>query len=159
MWGSWCGADRPGIGVLGWLLVMLGVLVRPLCSLQGPTPGLLLLWGGGLGSGEEEAAWTTLAETATGAMAEWGCWKGFSSTTDSAPGDRGGLGLIVRGEAGQLAGQGGQLVQGVIHYQIMVMVVSKPGAPVLTCPTLVIIGLLAKRTETTQCPSSSYVLT
>lgn len=95
MWWSWSGADRPGAGVLGWLLEILGVLVRPLCSLQGPPPGLQLLWGGARGSGvigEEEEAWAMLAVTATGAVAGWGCWmrKGFSSTIDSAPGDMGG---------------------------------------------------------------------
>lgn len=54
------------------------------------------------------------------------------------------LGLCVRGKAGQLAGQGGQLVQGVVHDHILVMVIFIPGTPIFSCPSLVVICVLAE---------------
>lgn len=54
------------------------------------------------------------------------------------------LGMGLGREAGQLACQGGQLVQGVIHHHIMVVVILICGVPVLDCSTLIIIGLLTQ---------------
>jgi len=52
--------------------------------------------------------------------------------------------LGLRREAGQLARQGGQLVQRVVHNQIVVAVVLTRGVPVLHRVTLMIVGLLAQ---------------
>lgn len=51
--------------------------------------------------------------------------------------------LSVRREAGQLASQSRQLVQGVIHYHIMVVVILICRDSFLTLPTVVIISFLA----------------
>lgn len=52
-----------------------------------------------------------------------------------------GLALSFRGQVGQLTGQGGELVEGVFHYQVVVVIV--PGASISTS-TLVVVGLLAQ---------------
>lgn len=121
-----------------------------------------------LAAGSPSRAATAVGRS-PGLRADWGRGGGMDHAGRHSHGSCGGVGLLdeeglliydrlcswrhrrrrlrlslvlgLRREAGQLACQGGQLVQGVIHNHIMVMVICR--VPVLHCVTLTIVRLLA----------------